>query len=660
MSVALEQFRRVNPYPGLMVDVNVWRDAHDYHRAQLHLHHLALHGWGIVHGLEVSLVDGAANTLRIAPGLAVDPAGNFVNVAEAVTYQITARSSQQVYIVLQLRELLAEPAAPSEADRASPYTRVVEAYRIQERDRLPEEPYIELARVDFVSGRGAVRLPGDPSAPGQNELDLRSRVRLGTSLAAPVAYAPPIPVASSRGDVDDGLAPRVEALSEQLRLLGERVDELGRAASSAGEVRELEELAGRVRGLAERVDELAAGGGSADAGDGGGADAGGAGAADAGIGGVAALDSRMSELTTRVEAIGRDVEDLARRVEAGGAVDGHAVGDGEGGAAGPDPRVSELRTRVDGLAGDVGGIVQRVDGMSGDVGGVTQRVETLSGDVGGVAQRVEGLAGDVGGVAQRVEGLAGDVGGLAGQVGGRAGRVEASSRDIEALQREHGALQEAAAAAALTTSAVTSRASRSAASLQADRAVLQLALAEHAGAGWDVHREGLRFLARELSSATQFDGRAVDPARAAELAHVDVLYLSGHSALSLSDDEADGVARVLDNGGVVIGEGCAAGPNGEGGAREFAMSFVDLATRLGRQLMRVDRGHALMHARHVFGEPPAGARSIARVMEASGMVYSDADYGCAWQGGAADKAMPRAAIRDAFEFGTNLATFRRQ
>ena len=41
------QLRRVNPYPGLMIDADVWRDAHEYHRDVLRLHHLALHGWGI-------------------------------------------------------------------------------------------------------------------------------------------------------------------------------------------------------------------------------------------------------------------------------------------------------------------------------------------------------------------------------------------------------------------------------------------------------------------------------------------------------------------------------------------------------------------------------------------------------------------------------------
>ena len=34
------QFRRVNPFQGLMIDAGVWLDAHEYHRNQMRLHHL--------------------------------------------------------------------------------------------------------------------------------------------------------------------------------------------------------------------------------------------------------------------------------------------------------------------------------------------------------------------------------------------------------------------------------------------------------------------------------------------------------------------------------------------------------------------------------------------------------------------------------------------
>jgi hypothetical protein len=199
---------------------------------------------------------------------------------------------------------------------------------------------------------------------------------------------------------------------------------------------------------------------------------------------------------------------------------------------------------------------------------------------------------------------------------------------------------------------------KSAAAPATEQSVLQLAIGQHNAGGWDAHRAGLDSLASELGYVTRFTGRTLEPVAIGDAPSVDVLYLSGHGALALGDAEVDGIRQLLDAGGVIIGEGCAGGAGGEGGARQFAMSFVELASRLGRQLTSIDRGHALMSARHVFGEPPPGGRANARVLEAAGMVYSDADYGCAWQGGPPEHPMPRGLIRDAFEFGTNLAIFR--
>src|SRR5262245_62306186 len=104
------QFRRINPHAGLMIDANVWRDAHEYHREQLRLHHLALHGWGIVRGLDLRLVEGSDNTLQVDPGVAIDGGGNFVVVPQPQTYRIMSRETSTIYLVLQFREVPADPA----------------------------------------------------------------------------------------------------------------------------------------------------------------------------------------------------------------------------------------------------------------------------------------------------------------------------------------------------------------------------------------------------------------------------------------------------------------------------------------------------------------------------------------------------------------------
>ena len=48
------QFIRENPFPGLVIDADIWQDAHTYHRDHQRLHLLAFHSTGIVGGLEVN------------------------------------------------------------------------------------------------------------------------------------------------------------------------------------------------------------------------------------------------------------------------------------------------------------------------------------------------------------------------------------------------------------------------------------------------------------------------------------------------------------------------------------------------------------------------------------------------------------------------------
>src|SRR4029078_1236441 len=89
------QFRRVNPFQGLMIDAPTWQDAHEYHRNQIRLHHLALHGWDIVQGLEILV--GENNALTIQSGLAIDPNGNFVIVNQATPFHVDSDTVGTLY-----------------------------------------------------------------------------------------------------------------------------------------------------------------------------------------------------------------------------------------------------------------------------------------------------------------------------------------------------------------------------------------------------------------------------------------------------------------------------------------------------------------------------------------------------------------------------------
>ncbi len=179
------QLKRENPFPGMMIDADIWRDAHQYHRDAQRLHLLAFHRPGIVGGLEVTQHDPPDHSVVIQPGLAADPEGNIIIVAQPQRYQLQTKERERVYLIIQFREIPGPPFQPPEGGQP---TRIVEGYRIQERDRLPDEPYVELARIEFDPADPAIRDPKNPTAPGKNEIDFRFRQAVG---APPVVASPP-------------------------------------------------------------------------------------------------------------------------------------------------------------------------------------------------------------------------------------------------------------------------------------------------------------------------------------------------------------------------------------------------------------------------------------------------------------------------------------
>lgn len=177
------QLKRVNPFPGLVIDADTWRDAHSYHRDQLKLHLLAFHAVGIVSGLTVTANTPPDLSVIIHEGVAIDPEGNVIIVPQAQHYQLQTRQKGLSYLVIQFREI---PAAPYQPPEGGQPTRIIEAYRIQERDKLPDEPYLELARLDFDPAAKAIRDAKTGSSAGKNEINLAFR-REVKSVAKPVA-----------------------------------------------------------------------------------------------------------------------------------------------------------------------------------------------------------------------------------------------------------------------------------------------------------------------------------------------------------------------------------------------------------------------------------------------------------------------------------------
>ena len=80
------QLKRENPFEGLVIDADLWQDAHKYHRDQQRLHVLAFHQVGIAGGLQVTANDPANQSVTIHPGMGIDPEGNVILVSQAQRY----------------------------------------------------------------------------------------------------------------------------------------------------------------------------------------------------------------------------------------------------------------------------------------------------------------------------------------------------------------------------------------------------------------------------------------------------------------------------------------------------------------------------------------------------------------------------------------------
>ena len=172
------QLKRVNPFPGLIIDADIWRDAHEYHRNQQKLHVLSFHGYGILQGLEISASNPPDLSVTIQPGIGVDPEGNMIVVTQPQHYRLQTKKTGVIYLIIQFREVPMEPFQPPNGGQA---TRILEAYRIQETDKFPTEPFLELARIDLNPDTQAVKDATSPSSYGKNEIILAYRKEIKTA-----------------------------------------------------------------------------------------------------------------------------------------------------------------------------------------------------------------------------------------------------------------------------------------------------------------------------------------------------------------------------------------------------------------------------------------------------------------------------------------------
>ena len=78
---ALDPFKRVNYTMGLVLGVDEFTQEQTYLLERDRLHNRALHGYGTVHGLQVTVPPEAAEPMvMVTAGMAVDPQGQHICV----------------------------------------------------------------------------------------------------------------------------------------------------------------------------------------------------------------------------------------------------------------------------------------------------------------------------------------------------------------------------------------------------------------------------------------------------------------------------------------------------------------------------------------------------------------------------------------------------
>ncbi len=188
------QRKRLNPYRGLVIDVPVWSDAHNYHRDQHRLHAMSSHRHGIVAGLEVVAWDPPDNSVVVNPGVAVDHEGNTILVAQPQRFYPRVEEPGMARIVVRYSEIVPD-TAPKPAHGKPQPAYITEAFRIEEQRQRPVEPFIELARLQIAEGSRPVRNAEDPASPSGNDIDMRYRTISGVKPSGEIA----IGVVSHRG-----------------------------------------------------------------------------------------------------------------------------------------------------------------------------------------------------------------------------------------------------------------------------------------------------------------------------------------------------------------------------------------------------------------------------------------------------------------------------
>ena len=122
-----------------------------YHREKARRHNRFLHGWGIVHGLEVRAGAPGTRKVTISPGYALDRNGEEIVVSRYAPVDLSGHAAgTTVYVAVRHDERPERPVSTPQGDQ---YTRIRETFAVEVLIRLPrQKPLVVVADVEL--GRG--------------------------------------------------------------------------------------------------------------------------------------------------------------------------------------------------------------------------------------------------------------------------------------------------------------------------------------------------------------------------------------------------------------------------------------------------------------------------------------------------------------------------
>jgi hypothetical protein len=103
--------KRPNYFTGQFLSADDFTAEQEYHRGKQRLHNLFCHGFGVVRGLKVSIVNGkGGSTVIIEPGVAIDPLGNEVQLCTKVKLRLP-ESETAIRVGIRFSERFCERVA---------------------------------------------------------------------------------------------------------------------------------------------------------------------------------------------------------------------------------------------------------------------------------------------------------------------------------------------------------------------------------------------------------------------------------------------------------------------------------------------------------------------------------------------------------------------